>query len=332
VGGSLSFSGGNATDTVINTGRMVGDVSLSGGDDLYDGRDGTVKGVIHGSAGNDTLLGGSSNEIFDGGPGGDVISGGAGLDIAAYIDILGGLTASLADPSINTGAAAGDEYDGIEGLVGSASNDVLFGDAGANPLDGRGGADTMAGGAGNDTYFVNLVDDTIVEAAGGGTDTVFSISGFNLASNGANVEVLKLRGTANLSAAGNALNNTIVGHAGANSLNGVAGSDTLVGGQGDDTFRFTTALGTIDRIADFTVADDTIALENAIFTGLAVGTLPAAAFRIGAAAADADDRITYNSATGALIFDSNGNAAGGAQQFAALATGLALTNADFVVI
>ena len=39
----------------------------------------------------------------------------------------------------------------------------------------------------------------------------------------------------------------------------------------------------------------------------------------------------YNPATGALSYDVNGNAAGGATQFATLATGLALTNADFVV-
>ncbi len=51
-----------------------------------------------------------------------------------------------------------------------------------------------------------------------------------------------------------------------------------------------------------------------------------------AAAADAEDRIIYDNATGALFFDSNGSAAGGAIRFAQLTTGLALTNADFVVI
>ena len=40
----------------------------------------------------------------------------------------------------------------------------------------------------------------------------------------------------------------------------------------------------------------------------AVGVLNADAFHIGAAAADAEDRIVYNSATGQLFFDSNGNA------------------------
>jgi Ca2+-binding RTX toxin-like protein len=57
-----------------------------------------------------------------------------------------------------------------------------------------------------------------------------------------------------------------------------------------------------------------------------------AAFHIGTAAHDADDRIVYDPATGTLTYDSNGNAGGGATQFATLDTGLALTNADFFVV
>ena len=78
--------------------------------------------------------------------------------------------------------------------------------------------------------------------------------------------------------------------------------------------------------------DDIPAGKLGIFTGLAAGTLNADAFHIGAAAADAEDRIIYNSATGALSFDSNGNAAGGVIRFAQLTAGLALTNADFVAV
>ena len=53
--------------------------------------------------------------------------------------------------------------------------------------------------------------------------------------------------------------------------------------------------------------DDTILLDDAVFTGLALGALNANAFVIGTQAADADDRIIYNSATGALLFDADGN-------------------------
>ena len=57
-----------------------------------------------------------------------------------------------------------------------------------------------------------------------------------------------------------------------------------------------------------------------------------AAYFIGAAAADASDRIVYNNATGALSYDADGNGAGAAVQFATLTAGLALTNNDFVVV
>ena len=43
-------------------------------------------------------------------------------------------------------------------------------------------------------------------------------------------------------------------------------------------------------------------------------------------------RIIYETDTGKLFFDANGSAAGGKTQFATLDPGLALTNADFVVI
>ena len=63
-------------------------------------------------------------------------------------------------------------------------------------------------------------------------------------------------------------------------------------------------LGNADKITDFNVADDTIKLENAVFGALgAPGALAAAKFQIGAHAAAADDRIIYNKATGALMYD-----------------------------
>ena len=68
-----------------------------------------------------------------------------------------------------------------------------------------------------------------------------------------------------------------------------------------------------------------------MFSTLAAGVLNADAFHIGAAAADAEDRIIYNSATGALSYNSNGTGAGGMVQFAKVAPGLAMTNAEFFV-
>ncbi|MEH7830459.1 calcium-binding protein, partial [Gemmobacter denitrificans] len=133
---------------------------------------------------------------------------------------------------------------------------------------------------------------------------------------------------------GNSGNDTLVASSGNDTLNGNGGNDQLSGGAGLDVFVFNTATGAgnIDTITDFVVADDTIHLENAVFTALAAGGLGAAAFHIGAAATTAAHRVIYNAATGALHYDANGAAAGGNVQIATLGAGLAMTAADFLVI
>jgi serralysin len=235
------------------------------------------------------------------------------------------------------------------GGTGNALNNLLLGNAAANFLNGGAGADDLRGGLGNDVYIVDNAGDVIVEAANGGTDVVRSTVTHILA---ANVENLLLTGSASVTGLGNALNNNLTGNGGANVLmggggadvlSGAAGNDTLYGGggadriyggAGADAFVLNTAIGAahIDKFQDFSVADDTIWLENAIFTKFAAtGALNAGFFRVGAAAADANDHIIYNSATGAVFYDSNGNAAGSAVQIATLSAGLALTSADFLV-
>ncbi len=76
-------------------------------------------------------------------------------------------------------------------------------------------------------------------------------------------------------------------------------------------------------------------MENGIFTALTtLGTLSAAQFKnVSLAAVDADDRILYNDATGAVSYDRDGSAAGfAAIQFATISGAPTLTRADFVVI
>ena len=92
--------------------------------------------------------------------------------------------------------------------------------------------------------------------------------------------------------------------------------------------------GTGDRITNFSVVADTIRLENAIFTGLVGGPLSAAAFvrNTSGLAQDANDRIIYESDTGNLYYDSNGNAAGGSVLIGVLNANLLLTYPDFSVI
>ena len=132
---------------------------------------------------------------------------------------------------------------------------------------------------------------------------------------------------------GNSASNTLIGSTSDNFFFGGLGNDTVTSGAGYDSFIFSTALGStnVDTITDFSVANDTILLSRAIFSSAgAIGKLAAGAFNTGSAALQADDRIIYNSTNGALIYDSNGNVAGGAVQFATLSAGLtSLSAADF---
>lgn len=130
-------------------------------------------------------------------------------------------------------------------------------------------------------------------------------------------------------------NDSLDGGTGNDLLWGGAGSDTMFGGAGADRFVFDTALGSgnVDRITDFSRVDDTILLENSIFTRLTTtGTLNSGAFYAGAAAHDSTDRIIYNPATGALSYDADGTGAAASVQFAQLASGLSLTYQDFLVV
>jgi hypothetical protein len=123
-------------------------------------------------------------------------------------------------------------------------------------------------------------------------------------------------------------NDTLDGGAFDDWFYGGTGNDVLTGGSGADRFVFESALNSgnnVDTITDFTVGSDKIWLNAsswAAFNKLSVnGALDASVLRIGSVAAD----------TGALIFDHNGNAAGGALQFATIGKGLNLTGNDFNV-
>lgn len=89
------------------------------------------------------------------------------------------------------------------------------------------------------------------------------------------------------------------------------GNDTLNGGGGQDSYLFNTALNeltNVDLVAGFSVAAEDILLSQSVFhSGGGPGTLAAGAFFIGASAGAADDWIIYNSGTGALLYDSDGN-------------------------
>ncbi|MBP1883896.1 Ca2+-binding RTX toxin-like protein [Ensifer mexicanus] len=130
---------------------------------------------------------------------------------------------------------------------------------------------------------------------------------------------------------------TLTGGGGNDLLDGGLAADTLTGGEGEDTFRFSTELGNgnVDWIEDFKVIDDTILLDNLIFENVGGdGALALSAFYGSATgvAHDGDDRIIYDTDSGALSYDADGGGAVAAIQFAQLSTNLRLSAADFIII
>jgi Ca2+-binding RTX toxin-like protein len=320
--------------------------------------------ILSGGADADAIYGLGGNDVLDGGAGIDTLIGGLGDD-TYHVDAVGDVVTEVAGEGTDTinssitltnranverlvltGTAA------INGTGLDAQADVLTGNSGANTLtglggndtlDGGAGADTMVGGLGDDIYYVDNAGDIVTEAVSAGIDSLFSSISYTMATN---AEGLYLTGTAAINGTGrDGQNDFIIGNSGANVLagltgndvlNGGLGNDTLTGGAGADTFRFDTALNATtnkDTISEFVVIDDTFELENAIMATLtSTGVLAANLFKnLSLGAIDADDRVLYNAATGAISYDADGSGAGAAIQFATVGLNLAITNADFLV-
>jgi Ca2+-binding RTX toxin-like protein len=297
------------------------------------------------------LLGNAGNNFLYGFGGADILNGGAGDDVIIVdaddqvVEATGGgndLVASVSNYVLNAGAeveilsTTNGGGNATIALTGNEYGQTIIGNAGNNFLYGLGGADILDGGAGNDVIIVDG-DDLVIEAAGGDNDLVAALTSYTLNA-GAEVETLSTTnggGNAAIALTGNAFGQTIIGNAGSNVLNGGGGADSLQGQGGADTFAFTTALGggNVDAILDFAAGSDRIALDDAVFTQIGgLGALNANAFVTGTAAADANDRIIYNSATGQLFYDADGIGGTAAVLFATLQGNPVLAASDFVVI
>jgi Ca2+-binding RTX toxin-like protein len=192
-------------NAAVNTGDAAGDSYV-----LIEGLLGSAfADTLAGTEGGDVLRGGAGDDLLEGRGGGDALFGHEGTDLASYAGAAAGVLADLRDPAFNTGDAAGDTYDLIEGLLGSAFADTLSGTdgsdilrGGAGELEGRGdrlegrdgddelvggdasdelfggeGADRMSGGDGDDQFHGGSGDDTMV--GGAGNDQFDAGSGFS---------------------------------------------------------------------------------------------------------------------------------------------------------
>ncbi|MBD2745718.1 hypothetical protein IC232_03315 [Microvirga sp. BT688] len=124
-------------------------------------------------------------------------------------------------------------------------------------------------------------------------------------------------------------------------LFGGDGLDVLTGGKGKDAFVFNTKANTKtnkDKITDFNVKDDSIYLENSIFTKFGKKGSESSPFKLSKnnfandKAKDKDDYIVYNKKTGVISYDADGSGKAKAVEVASVTKGLKLNYDDFFAI
>ncbi|HEY8381116.1 MAG TPA: calcium-binding protein [Microvirga sp.] len=316
--------------------------------------------VLEGGAGNDTLEGGSGTDtaVFSGaraayqitpdGAGGATVVGPDGRDLVRDVRFL-----KFADQVVAlTNAAPTDLALTTQAISGNAPVGSVAATLQARDADGDALTYTLNQGSpfaivGNSLVVANAVNlkaasqhAVTVQARdeyGGMTSQTFTIA-VTAAATGASTDagdttsfVLRRGSSADL----------LEGKAGHDTIYGGAGRDTLSGGEGNDIFVFDTRPGrtNVDAIMDFTVPQDSIWLDNAVFKALgSKGSmakpqkLASDAFKIGTRAQDREDRIVYDAKSGKLYYDQDGTGSKAQVQIALLTKGLKMTASDFFVI
>ena len=255
-------------------------------------------------------------------------------------------------------------------LLGLGGDDTLIGGNGNDVLDGGAGDDALTGGAGNDIYIIDSVGDRVTEGLNAGTDTVQASISWVLGDNLENLVLTgnePISGTGNALnnvITGNAVRNSLFGMGGNDTLTGGDGDDLLDGGDGNDTLTggagndiITGGFGNdvltgnagadrfvlnqpgqgVDKIADFVAIEDKLLVSASVFGGglVAGAGITADQLRVGAgavAATSANQRFIYNTSTGALYFDADGNLGGAASiQVSTLTTKPLIGSGSFAI-
>jgi Ca2+-binding RTX toxin-like protein len=267
---------------------------------------------IDGADGDDTLLGGAAQDLFvfeagSGRYGNDSVDGGEHFDTMNFSGARSAIVADMRAGTLSGGGTDGQgtvTYARIEAIHGGAFDDRLTAHDGALWTDPSGteifSGPRLNGGAGNDTL-----------AGGAASDSLWGEDGSDVLSGGAGADFM--RGD---------------------------GGPFLPGGEGGaDHFVFDVTPGTenADRIADFVSGSDEIHLDDAVHADLGgAGRLAADDPRFAAnatgAAQDASDRVIYNTTTGELWHDLDGDGAATALLVATLIGAPGLSAPDIFVI
>jgi Ca2+-binding RTX toxin-like protein len=220
----------NVENAVI-TGAQARDISGHDGANTLDGSQNPAANRLIGRGGNDTYILGPGDTISEYAGGGIDTAQSAliGLNLASFSGVEN-ITLTGALPLAATGNSAANVIDGAQNTA-------------PNVLTGLGGNDTFIVGPG----------DTIVEVAGGGTDTVQSalidlgLAAYPGVQNATLLGALALNATGDAAAnvlTGNAAANTLTGNGGGDIFIGLGGQDLMIGGPGADRFRFLAASDT----------------------------------------------------------------------------------------
>lgn len=210
-------------------------------------RGGFGGGALFGGSGDDRLVDQSGTTQLIGGKGADELVGLGISAIAAYWDASSAVRVDLQRASRNTGDAAGDTFDNINGVEGSDFGDRLLGDGRDNLLVGLRGRDDLSGRSGNDRLNGGGGADDL--SGGRGFDiAVYSEAGrhvtVDLANAGRNkgeangdkfsrIEGIEGSGF-NDKLRGDGDENRLLGGLGNDRMNGRAGNDSLMGQLGND--------------------------------------------------------------------------------------------------
>jgi Ca2+-binding RTX toxin-like protein len=119
-----------------------------------------------------------------------------------------------------TGTASAESMNGLGG------NDSMVGLGDNDTLNGGSGADCMDGGNGNDLFYVDNALDLVLEAGGGGSDTVSASVSFTMPNH---VEQIMIAaGVTGITITGSSGADIIIGNGLANNFNGGAGDDIIL--------------------------------------------------------------------------------------------------------
>jgi Ca2+-binding RTX toxin-like protein len=254
------------------------------------------------------------------GGGADTVKGSSTFDFADYGAATKALNVSFANGTVIdvNGKSYGTFDRKVEAVGGSRFGDTMTGDGRANVIFGNGGQDTLKGNGGND-YF----------SGGGNHDTIFGNGGFDTlgyerdgdaqqgivlvydAGSSLSGQATDTYGKTDVfsgieSVIGSFLGDSIEGNDAVNRFEGRGGDDTLTGGGNADQFVIGVLDSGSDTLMDFAPGVDKILLSGSSFDSGPLG----GTFFLAAAGVEADTserHVLYDTATGELFFDFDGN-------------------------